>query len=85
VFASAILSVIPAVNFSGLLVPVSSLSGQGRFIGLTFPAAWFQPISIGTFTTGLGFSEPWFNVLVLAVFGLIYLVAAQILLRKQED
>jgi ribosome-dependent ATPase len=85
VFASAILSVIPAVNFSGLLVPVSSLSGQGRFIGLTFPAAWFQPISIGTFTKGLGFSELWFNVLVLAVFGLIYLVAAQILLRKQED
>jgi ribosome-dependent ATPase len=57
VFASAILSVIPAVNFSGLLVPVSSLSGQGRFIGLTFPAAWFQPISTGTFTQGLGLSE----------------------------
>jgi ribosome-dependent ATPase len=85
VFASAILSVIPAVNFSGLLVPVSSLSGQGRFIGLTFPAAWFQPISIGTFTKGLGFSDLWFNVLVLAVFGLVYLVAAQLLLRKQED
>ena len=29
VFATAILSIIPAVNFSGLLVPVSSLSGGG--------------------------------------------------------
>jgi len=84
VFTSSILSVIPAVNFSGLLVPVSSLSGQGRFIGLTFPAAWYQPISVGTFTKALGFSDLWFNILVLAVFGLLYLIAAQIFLQKQE-
>ncbi len=84
VFASAVLSVIPAVNFSGLLVPVSSLSGQGRFIGLTFPAAWFQPISVGTFDKALGFSDLWFNMLVLVGFALFYLVAAQILLQKQE-
>ena len=84
VFASAVLSVIPAVNFSGLLVPVSSLSGQGRFIGLTFPAAWFQPISVGTFDKSLGFSALWSNMLVLAGFALIYLIAAQLILRKQE-
>ena len=53
VFATTVLSVIPTVNFSGLLVPVSSLTGQGRLIGLMFPAAWFQPISVGTFTKGL--------------------------------
>ena len=45
---------IPTVNFSGLLVPVSSLTGAGRAIGLVFPAAWFQPISVGTFTKGTG-------------------------------
>src|SRR6516162_10155625 len=84
VFASAVLSVIPAVNFSGLLVPVSSLSGQGRFIGLTFPAAWFQPISVGTFDKALGFPDLWINMLVLVGFALIYLVAAQLILQKQE-
>src|SRR6266508_2193588 len=84
VFATTVLSVIPTVNFSGLLVPVSSLTGQGRFIGLMFPAAWFQPITVGTFTKALGFSDLWFNTLVLAAFVLIYLIAAQILLRKQE-
>jgi ribosome-dependent ATPase len=72
------------VNFSGLLVPVSSLTGQGRFIGLTFPAAWYQPITVGTFTKALGFSDLWLNTLVLAGFVLIYLTAAQILLQKQE-
>ena len=66
VFATAIIALIPASQFSGLLVPVSSLSGAGRAIGLGFPASWFQQISMGTFTKGLGFSELWFNHLVLA-------------------
>src|SRR5262245_41277272 len=84
VFATTVLSVIPTVNFSGLLVPVSSLTGQGRLIGLMFPAAWFQPISVGTFTKGLGLSDLWFNTLVLAAFALVYLLAAQTVLQKQE-
>jgi ribosome-dependent ATPase len=49
-----------------------------------FPAAWFQPISVGTFTKGLGFSDLWFNALVLAAFALVYLLAAQTVLQKQE-
>ncbi|MGA7487077.1 MAG: ribosome-associated ATPase/putative transporter RbbA [Xanthobacteraceae bacterium] len=84
VFATTILAVIPTVNFSGLLVPVSSLTGQGRVIGLMFPAAWFQPISVGTFTKGLGYSALWFNALVLALFAVGYLTAAQLILQKQE-
>jgi len=84
VFATTILAIIPTVNFSGLLVPVSSLTGQGRLIGLMFPAAWFQPISVGTFTKGLSYSDLWFNALVLALFGVGYLIAAHVLLRKQE-
>jgi len=84
VFATTILTVIPTVNFSGLLVPVSSLTGQGRLIGLMFPAAWFQPISVGTFTKGLSYSDLWLNALVLALFALSFLIAAQIVLQKQE-
>jgi ribosome-dependent ATPase len=84
VFATAILAVVPAVNFSGLLVPVSSLSGGARFLGLTFPAAWYQPISVGTFAKALGLSAVWPEMLVLALFAVAYLVAARTFLRKQE-
>ena len=84
VFATTILAVNPTVNFSGLLVPVSSLTGQGRVMGLMFPAAWFQPISVGTFTKGLGYSDLWSNALLLAVFAVSYLIAAQMVLQKQE-
>jgi len=53
-------------------------------MGLLFPAAWYQPISVGTFTKGLGYSDLWFNVLVLAGFTVSYFIAAHILLQKQE-
>jgi len=84
VFATAILSIVPAVNFSGLLVPVSSLSGGGRLLGLSFPPAWYQPISVGTFTKALGFEELWLNLCVLGGFFVLFLLAAQLLLHKQE-
>jgi ribosome-dependent ATPase len=85
VFATTVLSVIPVTNFSGLLVPVSSLTGAGRAIGLAFPAAWFQPISVGTFTKGLTYADLGLNALVLAVFAVGFFSAAHIFLRKQES
>ncbi|BAU89187.1 ABC transporter ATPase/permease [Methylorubrum populi] len=84
VFATALLSIIPAVNFSGLLVPISSLSGSARVIGLSLPPAWYQPVTAGTFTKGLPFSELVPNILVLAGFALLFLILSQLLLRKQE-
>jgi ribosome-dependent ATPase len=84
VFATTVLSIIPTVNFSGLLVPVSSLTGGGRLIGLMFPAAWFQPISVGTFTKGLGYSDLWLNALVLVIFTAGYFTASHLFLHKQE-
>jgi len=51
---------------------------------LGFPSAWYQPISVGTFTKALGFDDLWLNLVSLAVFFVLYLVAAQLLLRKQE-
>ncbi|KQQ27223.1 multidrug ABC transporter ATP-binding protein [Methylobacterium sp. Leaf123] len=84
VFATALLSVIPAVNFSGLLVPISSLSGSARVIGLSLPPAWYQPVTAGTFTKGLPFDELGLNIVVLAGFALLFLVLSQLLLRKQE-
>ena len=84
VFATAILSIIPAVNFSGLMVPVASLSGGGRIIGMSLPPAWYQPVSVGVFTKGLGVAELWPNLVMLGFFFLLFLVVAQLALRKQE-
>ncbi|HEY0182505.1 MAG TPA: ribosome-associated ATPase/putative transporter RbbA [Rhodopila sp.] len=84
-FATVVIAMIPTVNFSGLLVPVSSLSGGGRILGLIFPAAWFQQISVGTFTKGLGFIELTQFFIILAGFATGFIGLACIALRKQED
>ena len=84
IFATAILSILPAVNFSGLLVPVSSLSGGARAIGLAFPSAWYQPITSGTFSKGLGFDALGLDILALAGFAVVYLAASAFALSKQE-
>jgi len=84
VFATAILSIVPAVNFSGLFAPVSSLSGGARILGLTFPSAWYQPITVGVFAKALGMVELWRNVAAISLIALVFLVLSLVLLRKQE-
>lgn len=84
IFATAIVTMIPAINFSGLLVPVSSLTGNGRVVGLLFPAGWYQQISVGTFTKGLGLDALWPDLLALAAFVVVFVAAAAAVLRKQE-
>jgi ribosome-dependent ATPase len=83
-FLTAIVSIIPAVNFSGLLIPVASLSTSGRLAGLAFPCGWFQEVSIGAFTKGMDLAHLAPNLLVLLAFGLIYQLCALAALRKQE-
>lgn len=83
-FAAAVLSILPAVNFSGLLTPVSSLTGASQWLGLGFPSAWFQQISMGSFTKALTFSQLWHNHLALAGFVLLFTLLAWLGLNKQE-
>ena len=83
-FAAAIIAIIPAVNFSGLVVPVSSLSGGGWLIGKAFPSAWYEQISIGTFIKSLGFSELWPNHAILAGFAVLFVAVSILALKKQE-
>lgn len=84
IFATAIIAIIPSVNFSGLLVPVSSLTGSGRFIGLMFPAAWYQPVTVGVFAKGLGFADLWLDILVLLAFAAGFIAAAVAFLHKRS-
>lgn len=84
IFASAIITTTLALNFSGYLYPLSALTDSGRMTAHAFPAAWFQMISLGTITKGLGFSAFTLPYLVLGAFGVLFLAAAGLFLRKQE-
>jgi ribosome-dependent ATPase len=85
IFAAAIITILPAVQFSGMFVPVSSLTGGAWFAAKIFPSTYFQAISVGTFTKALGLPSLWRNVVALGLLALIYFVASVVLLEKQED
>jgi len=83
-FGTAILTVLPATQFAGLMTPVSSLSGMAQIMGRCFPMTYFVPISVGTFTKGLGFSDLSANLAALVVFIPVLTLLSRMLLRKQE-
>jgi ribosome-dependent ATPase len=83
-FGTAILTVIPATQFSGMLTPVSSLTGVGAIIGNLFPMTYFLKINIGTFTKGLGFQDLTDSLVALAVTVPVLTIASLTLLRSQD-
>jgi ribosome-dependent ATPase len=83
-FGTAILSYLPAMQFSGMMTPVSSLAGIGAFMGRIFPMTYFLPISVGAFTKGLGFRDLAGNFLALTIFAMVLIVLSLCFLRGQE-
>jgi len=57
IFGTAILTILPASQFSGILDPVSSLEGLGAMIGHVYPVTHFLTISRGIFSKGLSFND----------------------------
>ncbi|MGB2691221.1 MAG: ribosome-associated ATPase/putative transporter RbbA [Thermodesulfobacteriota bacterium] len=85
IFATAIITVTPAINFSGYLSPISSLSGSAKTIGMIFPYGYFQTISVGTFTKALNFGDLIINYLALFAIIVAYLILGLALLKTQES
>ena len=83
-FGTAILTVLPATMFSGLLTPVSSITGFGAVLGRLFPMTYFVPISVGTFTKGLWFTDLAHHLAMLALFVPALTILSLLMLRKQE-
>ena len=83
-FGTVILTVLPATQFSGMMVPVSALSGMAQLMGRGFPMTYFVPISVGTFTKGLGIEDLWPDLMGLAIFIPVLTGMSLLLLRKQE-
>jgi ribosome-dependent ATPase len=75
---------IPALNFSGMMYPISTLEGAARVIGTLFPALYFQKISSGVFNKGLTIDALWLNHATLAAFCFAFVAIAAVLLKKQE-
>jgi ribosome-dependent ATPase len=84
ILATYVLTMLPAVSFSGLTDPVSSLAGVGRLVAAVFPTTHFLTIARGTFSKALGFGELAGAFLPLLLAIPILLALATLLLPRQE-
>jgi ABC-2 type transport system permease protein/ribosome-dependent ATPase len=63
-----VISILPTILFSGLIVPVSSLSTGAWIQAHFFPGMYFTNIVRGTFLKGVGLDVLWPDVLALALY-----------------
>jgi ribosome-dependent ATPase len=84
IFAAGVLGILPVVQFSGLIEPVSSLAGAGRIIGELHPASHFLTITRGTFSKGLTYADLWRSFVSLAMAFPVFIAFGALLLKKQE-
>jgi len=84
IFGTAVLTIVPATTYSGLIDPVSSLEGAARWVGQLYPTTHFLTISRGTFSKGLGLDDLYAQLLALAAAGPVLLTLSVLALKKQE-
>lgn len=77
-------TMIPVMQFAGIINPVSALEGFGRWFGEIYPATHMINISRGVFNKALGFEDlsQGFWIILLSVP--VMMCAAILALKKQE-
>jgi ABC-2 type transport system permease protein/ribosome-dependent ATPase len=68
VMLTMVISFVPAMLYSGLLVPVESMAMATKIESHLFPTLYFLRISWGSFLKGLGWTELWFDVCALIFY-----------------
>jgi ribosome-dependent ATPase len=84
VFVTAILTIVPTIQFSGLLQPVSTLTGSALVVGSIWPASYYMHSSLGTYTKGLAPGLMLGDILFLAGCIPVFLAISLVGLKKQE-
>jgi ribosome-dependent ATPase len=84
IFGTALVTLIPATQYSGMIDPVSSLQGAGAVIGQILPTTYFVTIARGTFSKALDFSDLSSEFLPLLIAVPVLLGLSSLFLKKQE-
>jgi ribosome-dependent ATPase len=85
IFATTLLTIIPARQFSGMIDPVSSLQGLGALIGQIYPTTYFMIIARGAFSKALDFAALSQSFLPILIAIPVFLGMAAALLKKQAS
>ena len=83
-FFAMVGTIIPAVQFAGLINPVSSMTGFARWFGEVYPASHMFTISRGVFNKALGLQDLQAEFWPMLVAVPVIVGTAILLLRKPE-
>ena len=80
---TVIVTMVPALEYSGFLMPVESLRGEGAIEARLLPAMYYTNIVVGTFLKGVGLDRLWPELLVLAVYSVALFALGYLLFTKR--
>lgn len=84
IFATAIITTLPAIEYSGFITPFSSMSADAQVIGGAFASTYFLHLSLGTFTKALDFSSVLVDLGALTLIAVVVTALARAALPAQE-
>ncbi|MTJ00965.1 ribosome-associated ATPase/putative transporter RbbA [Idiomarina piscisalsi] len=83
-FGTALATILPASQFSGMITPVTSLEGLAKIIGEVYPTTYYMIVSRGVFSKALSFNELHVMLVGLIIAAIIFIAVGISLVKKQE-
>ena len=80
-----IVTVIPSILYSGVIVPITSLSETAQIVAHALPAMYYTNIIVGSFMKGVGLRELWIDVLVLALYASVLMTTGYRMFHKRPS
>lgn len=84
IFLAMMGTLIPAMQFSGMVTPITSLEGVSKWISEFYPATHMITISQGIFNKSIGVQALYPNILFLFANLSVILICTLFILQKQE-
>lgn len=82
--ATLVLTMIPAMEYSGFLMPIDSMTGEGVVVAHLLPAMYYTNIVVGSFLKGVGWEVLWADLLILAIYNIALFTAGFLLFHKRS-
>lgn len=79
----AIITIVPAVLYSGVIIPINSLAPSAALAAHALPAMYYADIATGSFLKGVGFAVLWPNLLVLIGYAAVLLTIGYVRFSKR--
>ncbi len=84
IVVTAILTVVPALLYSGMLVPIAGMNSDTRLMAELLPAMYYNRIVVAAFLKNLPLSSVGHDLGMLLIFSVVILGAGITLTRKRQ-